>query len=272
MNRLKYFLLLLALWFTGCAGNDVRPPSPAQNLSPQELLAEPVPPNERYYLMVFGSQTTPKVPRFVHSWATVVKVTDHPNGPPTIEEHTISWMPASLHIRPWTIWVREGNNLDLHFTIKEMLRHKERVSMWGPYETWHGIYRRFLVQKEFMESGQVGYQCIDTIGEAPRDGKGCDCIHAISDMDPMFDRRRYALTYFGEAASANIVRQIRARPILIHPDQTHDWLIEALGLNCYPIVRRRECNPAIEFSIENVQAYMEQGGGPLERRGFLRRR
>jgi hypothetical protein len=148
-----------------------------------------------------------------------------------------------------------------------MLRHKERVSMWGPYETWHGLYRRFLVQKQFMESGEVGYQCIDTIGEAPRDGAGCDCIHAMSDMDPIFDRRRYPLTYFGEAASRNIVRQVRERPILIHPEQTHDWLISALGLDCYPIVRRHETGPAEEFSPENVQAYLQRGAPP--HRGLL---
>ena len=141
--------------------------------------------------------------------------------------------------------------------------------MWGPYETWRGLYRRFLVQQEFMESGQVGYQCIDSIGQAPRDGSGCDCIHAVSDMDPMFDRQQYALTYFGDAASRNIVRQIRERPILINPDQTHDWLISALGLDCYPIKRRHEKGHAEEFSVEAVQAYLARGN--CERRGRLRR-
>ena len=66
-----------------------------------------------------------------------------------------------------------------------------------------------MVQKQFMESGEVGYQCIDNIGEAPRDGAGCDCIHAMSDIDLIFNRRRYPLTYFGEAASRNIVLQVR---------------------------------------------------------------
>jgi hypothetical protein len=230
------------------------------------MLAMPTPPNERYYVLIFGSQSTPKVPRFVHSWGTVVKVTDQPDGAaPKIESHTISWYPSTMKVRPWRFWVEDGTNLDLHSTIDVVLRHHERVSMWGPYETWHGLYRRFLVQKQFMESGEVGYQCIDTVGEAPRDGAGCDCIHAMSDMDPIFDRRRYPLTYFGEAASRNIVRQVRERPILIHPDQTHDWLIPALGLDCYPIIRRHETGPSQEFSPENVQAYMERVA-PTQRR------
>lgn len=259
MRRIEWIQIVLTLWLAGCAANDVRPPSPAQNISPQDLLATPAPPNERYYLLVFGSQSTPKMPRYSHSWATVIKVAEQPDGPPSLEQHTISWMPAKLTINPWRFRVEEGTNLDLKFTIEEMLRNKERVSLWGPYETWHGIYRRFLVQKDFMESGQVGYQCIDTVGQAPRDGTGCDCIHAISDMDPMFDRTRYPLSYFGEAASRNIVRQVRARPILINPDQTHDWLLPALGIDCYPIIRRHEKDHAEEFSPEAVQAYQEQG-------------
>lgn len=266
VSRLQYGIIVVTISFAGCASTAVRPPSPAQNLSPQELLATPAPPNERYFLMVFGSETMPRMPRFCHSWATVVKVTDCANGaPPIIEEHTISWMPATLKIKPWRFKVEEGADLDLHFTIQEMLRNKERVVMWGPYETWHGLYRRFLVQKNFMDSGEVGYQCIDTVGEAARTGAGCDCIHAVSDMDPMFDRGRYALTYFGIPASRNIVRQIRERPILINPDKTHDWLIGALGLDCYPIIRRHEKGPAEEFSPEAVQAYLDRGA-PRQRR------
>jgi hypothetical protein len=260
MRRL-YVPIALALWLTGCAANDVRPPSPARDINTLDLLTMPTPPNERYYVFIFGSQSTPKTARFCHSWGTVVKVTDQPGGAaPIIESQTISWYPATLTVRPWRFWVEDGTNLDLHTTIDLVRRHHERISMWGPYETWHGLYRRFMVQKQFMESGEVGYQCVDTVGEAPRDGAGCDCIHAMSDMDPIFDRRRYPLKYFGEAASRNIVRQLRERPILIHPDETHDWLISALGLDCYKIIRRQETCPAQEFSPENVRAYLERAG------------
>jgi hypothetical protein len=268
MRRL-YASIALALCLTGCAANDVRPPSPAKDINTLDLLALPTPPNERYYVLIFASQSTPKIARFTHCWATVVKVTDQPGGAPTIESHTISWYPSTMKIKPWRFRVEDGTNLDLHTTIEAVLRHHERISMWGPYEAWHGLYRRFLVQKQFMESGEVGYQCIDTVGQAPKDGSGCDCIHAMSDMDPIFDRRRYPLTYFGEAASRNIVRQVRERPILIHPDETHDWLISALGLDCYRIIRRHETGPSQEFSPENVRAYVERAGGSMPRRSRI---
>jgi hypothetical protein len=144
----------------------------------------------------------------------------------------------------------------MHFTIQEMSRNDERVSMWGPYEIAHELYHRFLMQKEFMESGRVGYQCIDSMGEAARTGCGCDCIHAITDMDPLFDRSRYPLAYFGEAASRNIVRQIHERPIIIRPCQNNDWLLPLLGLDQYPICRQTWDGPAIEHTPENVERYM----------------
>ena len=96
-------------------------------------------------------------------------------------------------------------------------------------------YRRFLLQKAYMESGQVGYQTIDTVGTG--DGRGCDCIHAITDMDPEFDRDYYPLTRFGVSGSRFIVRQVFERNLLISED-THSWLETPLGLCDYPIDRR----------------------------------
>src|SRR5262249_32089106 len=149
---------------SGCAALATKPPTPADDISPRQAAAIAAPPGERYFILVFGSQSTPKWPKYTHSWATVVKVTgcDGP-GAPAVEEHTISWMPAALVIRPWSCRVEPGANLALHVTIEEMLRHGERVSVWGPYEVRPGLAYRFGVQKAFMESGRVGYQCIDSV-------------------------------------------------------------------------------------------------------------
>jgi hypothetical protein len=87
-----------------------------------------------------------------------------------------------------------------------------------------------------MESGRVGYQCIDTVG-AGADGTGCDCIHAITDMDPQFDRGFYPLSRFGEAGSRFIVRQLFERNLLVS-GETHSWLDGPLGLCRYPIIHR----------------------------------
>ena len=230
-------------------------PTPARDIPPTATLTA-APLGERYFVLIFGSESRPKKAKFTHTWATAVRVTEIANGLPAVEQHTISWMPATLDIRPLSLRVEEGKNLDLAFTIEEMLRHDELVSVWGPYEVGSGLFQRFLVQKQFMESGCVGYQCIDAIGEAARTGRGCDCIHAVTDMDPLYDRTRYPLAYFGEAASRHIVRQLHERPTIIRPDQCNDWLLPMLGLDKYPITRQKSDRPAIENTPANIETYL----------------
>jgi hypothetical protein len=258
--RWSVVLILACAVGNGCASLAQTPPTPAANL-PAGDVAIAAPPGERYFILVFGSQSTPKRAKYTHTWATVVKATgcDGPDAP-TVEEHTISWMPASLDIQPTSFRVEPGSNLALHFTIEEMLRHDERVSVWGPYEVGPGLYHRFLIQKGFMESGTVGYQCIDSIGEAARNGTGCDCIHAVTDMDPLYARNRYPLSYFGEGASRHLVHQIQTRPIIIDPENDHGWLLPLLGLDQYPIVRRQYFGRSLPNTPENVERYLRRRG------------
>lgn len=248
---------LLATTVAGCAAVAKRPPTPAAELPIETSHTSAAPPGERYYVLVFGSQSAPKRAKYTHTWATVVRATgcDGP-GEPTVEEATISWMPASLDIRTLARKPEEGANLALHFTIEEMLRNDERVSVWGPYEVCAGFYHRFLVQKQFLESGRIGYQCIDSFGEAARLGNACDCTHAITDMDPQFARARYPLAYFGTAASRHIARELHHRPIIIDPPQDNDWLLPKLGLDKYPITREAYRGRTVANTPENVEAYL----------------
>ena len=124
--------------------------------------------------------------------------------------------------------------------------------MWGPYEVWHGFAHRFRVQKEFLDSGRVGYQCIDSRGEAARTGNGHNCIHAFTDMDPLFGRGRYALIWYGQAATRNIVGRIMEEPAVIDPPKTHDWIIPRLGLDRHPIDRREYRGKVTPHSREAV--------------------
>jgi hypothetical protein len=222
----------------GCAANAVRPPTPAAEVRVEELEREPSPPNERYFMLIFGSQSVPLRPKYTHSWVTAVKVADQgPGQPPVVEASTISWMPATLDIHPLRFRVEPGVDLDLCTTIREMRKNGERISLWGPYEIRVGLYRKLLIQKDFMASGKFGYQCIDTVGEARR-GCGSDCIHAVTDCDARLDREEYPLSRFGDRASEHMVRQIMEREGAINPCASHDWLLEPLGIADCPIVRR----------------------------------
>jgi hypothetical protein len=234
-----YSAWLLCLTLAGgCAQLAIAPPTPAKNLNPNDMW-EP-PPGEHFYVTLFASQITPRIPRLSHSWGTVVHVIDQGEGrPPLVESHTISWMPATLSLHPWSFRTEQAVNLGLHDTIRLVLANGERVSQWGPYECRPNLYYRFLVQKDFLESGRMGYQLIDTVGESARTGNGCDCIHAITDMDPLLSRSDYPLIRYGDAATRFVVEECRHRDLLIHPDQTHPWLNASLGLDSYPI-RHRE--------------------------------
>lgn len=243
----------------GCSTLSKKTPTPADDIPARQTAAMTAPPGERYFLLVFGSQFTPKRPKYTHTWATVAKVTgcDGPHAP-VVEEQTISWMPASLDIQPFSRHVEKGANLTLPFTIEEMLRNDESVSVWGPYEVSPGFYYRFGVQKSFLESGVVGYQCTDSFGEAARYGNGCDCIHAITDMDPQYSRDRYPLSFFGNGASRHIVHQMSIRPVIINPEADHGWLLPLLGLDKYPIIRRNYFGRTVPRTPENVERWLQR--------------
>src|SRR4051794_101870 len=61
-----------------CAGPPVQPPSPARELDITSLLALKTPEHEHYYVLVFGAQLPVRIPRYTHSWVTVVRTTEAP--------------------------------------------------------------------------------------------------------------------------------------------------------------------------------------------------
>jgi hypothetical protein len=256
MGRALPGIWLVAAFAAGCSTFAKQTPTPANDIPHDAYVGMEAPPGERYFLMVFGSESSPKRAKYTHTWATMVRVREAAGAAPTIEEFTISWMPATLDIQAFSRRVEPGVNLGLKFSIEEMLRHDEKVAVWGPYEVSFWLFDRFLVQKQFMESGRVGYQCIDSIGEAARTGNGCDCIHAITDLDPLFDRTRYPLSYYGLSGSRNVVQELHTRPTIIHPKADHGWLLSYLGLNQYPIEHRTYRGRTVENTPENVERYL----------------
>src|SRR5262245_38000289 len=91
-------------------------------------------------------------------------------------------------------------------------------------------------------------------------------------MDPLFDRRQYPLSYFGESASLNLVRQLQTRPIIICPEADHSWLLPLLCLDQYPLTRRTYCGPSLPYTPENLERYLSEHEGELRAVSGLRPR
>jgi hypothetical protein len=223
----------------GCAALAVRPPTPAKDI-PLDGLDDPEP-GTRYFIVIFGSQSVPKVPWETHTFGTVMKTNDaaNPADLRITEHHTISWLPVTKKLRVFALHPEPGRNLGLIETLQFALGREQRVSQWGPYEIRPRLYRRFVVQKGFLDSGAVGYQAIDTIGEAACKGNGSDCVHAITDLDPLWDRRNYPLFRLGEDASRWVIKQFWDRGGVIDQTKTYPELNPQLGLCQFPIVQRR---------------------------------
>ena len=189
--------------------------------------------DEFYYVMIFGSQSSPKLLQYTHTWATFIRAEGE--GPDAsnyaLYHHTISWLPESLDVRTWTLLPEPGVNLDLYGTLDAVYHDRERVTMWGPFRILPQVYERSLRVKEILDSGRAEYRAIST----PRNLLISDCIHAVAAVDPIFGRGHYPLIRVGKPASRYIARQMMTRSVFDQWQSDNSWLVPGLGLDRYPI-------------------------------------
>lgn len=193
---------------------------------------------ERYYVLIFGSQSQPKQLRYTHTWATFIRAVGEGQDPSgaTLYHHTISWLPQTLEVRVWAPFPEPGVNLDLYETLGAVAASDQRVTMWGPFVITPDIYQRSHQIRDILASGAVRYRAIST----SRNLLISDCIHAVAAVDPVFGRGHYPLIRIGEPASRFLAREIVVRGYENRGiDQAafdNSWLIPRLGLDRYPIV------------------------------------
>ncbi|QDV38617.1 hypothetical protein [Tautonia plasticadhaerens] len=188
---------------------------------------------ERYYVLIFGSQSHPKLPRYTHTWATFVRAVGEGPDPSgwAIEHHTISWLPTTLDVRVWNLVPEPGINLDLDESIGAVRSTNQRIAMWGPFQIVPQVYARSLGVRTILESGAAQYRAIST----PRNLLISDCIHAVAACDPIFGRDHYPLIRIGKPASRFIAREVMTRSPFDQAANDNAWLIARLGLDRYPV-------------------------------------
>ena len=197
------------------------------------LSVAPARADEHYFVLIFGSQSSPKVFRRSHTWATFVKAVGE--GPDlstyALEVNTISWLPASLKVKVWSPKAERGVNFDLEQTLNYVYSERESVTLWGPFVIGQAIYERSLWVRQVAESGAAEYRAVST----SRDMLISDCIHAVAAVDPVFGRNNYPLIRIGKPASRYIARQIMTRSLFDQYQYENSWLVGRLGLDRYPI-------------------------------------
>jgi hypothetical protein len=201
---------------------------------------------EFYYVLIFGSESHPKLLRYTHTWATFVRAVGEGPDPAgyALEVHTISWLPRTLEVNVLSPWPEPGVNLDLYQTIGAMLANREGITLWGPFRISKPVYDRSLWVHSIIDSGAAQYRAIST----PEDLLISDCIHAVAAVDPVFGREHYPLIRIGKPASRYIARQVMLRSFFDQVAYDNTWLIPRLGLDRYPIevvvphqIPRRDC-------------------------------
>ncbi len=192
------------------------------NLSPAALLGE-----ERYYMLIFASQSSPNLPRTSHTYGAFGRVLDggenEPN--PAIECWCISWLPGSLSIETLRRTPVAGVNLNLDDTNQWAKSIGAGVTMWGPYRITRELYQMAEQQKKRLSENAIAYICLDRLH---RGNGASNCIHALSDLD-ITQAPLMTGTARGEQASLMVLNHFQRH--IVAADEDTAWLCHRLNLN-----------------------------------------
>jgi hypothetical protein len=195
-------------------------------------LNRPAQASDRYFVIMFGSESSPKRLQYTHTWGTYVKVSGEGPDPANyqITYHTISFLPATLKIRVFALRPEPSVNLDLYSTLDYVLGNGESVDVWAPMEVRRELYEASVHQYQRLMRGEALYQAID-----PPNDDVYDCIHANSALDPKFGQGHYPLIRVGKPATAYIVKQLGSRGLVFDPTDDTRWILSRLGVDRYPV-------------------------------------
>ncbi len=188
--------------------------------------------DEHYYLVVFAAERSSTQPATSHTFATFVKAIDEEDFGEEefpLEIHTISWMPESLDIVALRRFAENGRNLDLAATFAWAKTVQARLFVWGPYRIDKDLFDKACAQIRRLQSGQVAYKILDRRFRP----QACNCIHAVTDV---VSQEGFLLTgrFFGVPASRMVIGHFQ--PWIIHPNETHAWLKDRMGLEKMGVV------------------------------------
>lgn len=189
----------------------------------------------RYYVLLFGGSSNIIDLRTGHTWATFVRVRTAADGSAVVDPVTISWLPATLRVRPLHFNSEPGVNLTLAETLAQHTGRRSHVALFGPYETSPEVYFGAVEQAAQLDSGFVRYQLYDRFGQRP---EVSHCIHAVTRVAPAWKEASDPVYANSEIGTAHIARKLLRTGTGTVPVDSADWLLPALGLQDFPLHRR----------------------------------
>jgi hypothetical protein len=185
---------------------------------------------------LFGAQSVPYQVRYTHTWATVVRTAVTPAGEYPVEIHTVSWMPATLQIRPLALRPEPGVNLNLAETFAWVATFDGRVSCWGPYEIRADRYQRYVARKEELVNEGFQYRAI---GALTRTGEVSNCGQSFARASPTVGRFLQPTPAPGENGTSRLMQRYLRADGLEEAPPTHDWILQVIGADRYQFTRRQ---------------------------------
>ena len=220
-------------------------------LTPAVAHAESPPATDaKYYVLLFGGQADRTRPQTAHTWATFVKAIPNPAGDGAVlETFTISWLPVNLPVRPFKLRPVAGRNYSLAETLDQFEKPRSDVGLWGPFEIREDWYRSAAEHKRDLDSGTVRFATLDRGPLFPfspvRHPDISHCVHALTRTWEPLRRATNPVIWYGELITRKVAESTRTVGLLVNPCATHDWLIPALGVDRYRLVRRSIGEPRL---------------------------
>lgn len=203
--------------------------------SPTLAPAAPVEGASRYYFVLFGGQSVPYRPRTAHTWATFVKATPTADGHLSVEQVTISWLPAEGPVQPLRVRPVAGKNYTLDETFAKMAANNAQVSVWGPFETDATRYHLAVQQAATLDGGAVRFRSVDSF----RNNRGVqNCVHAVTYADPDLQHLRQPIPLrYGEPGTSKLAAKY-VESGAVAGAQAHPEVLPLIGADRYPAIPR----------------------------------
>lgn len=191
---------------------------------------------DRYFVALFGGQGDILRPRTAHSWATFIHAVRTADGERVVAADTISWLPATLRVRP----LARDAELGVNLTLEQTLAHtaggpRSRVAVFGPFEISPATYQKALAQKALLESGAVRYHSLGLHG---RRADVMHCVDAVTRMDAGWEAAASPSRWYGQAGTGQVARAAVATGIVNDSAATHPWVLRELNPVGYRLVPR----------------------------------